>query len=192
MTGADKVRRATIRAMARLWQFFRRPEQFRQWVAFLALQTEDSNGTLPRDWDRELVKLALDIDPSETHYSAAQMFSYYRSVDLGDGGAALGHLENALAAGSRRGSKKLRLWCYLDAASECARRSNPAHARIWLERARKLDRPESAANIEAEIAMCEGHYEDALHSWANVRKFIARQRSASGLTRFVLEQVAKS
>jgi len=52
-------------------------------------------------------------------------------------------------------------------------RRNSAQARAWLERARKLQKPQSTAGIEAEIAMTEGRFEDAIQRWTAAREFIA-------------------
>ncbi|MBV8841637.1 MAG: hypothetical protein JO307_02400 [Bryobacterales bacterium] len=134
---------------------------------------EDADGVLPREWDPELVAQSLSAGPSEAHYFYSQMLAYYRSVDLGDGRAASQHLENALAESNCGATNKLRAWCFFNAASQCAREGkNPANAKVWLDRAKKLDRTRPIVFAEADIAMGERLYEDALRSWAAARSFI--------------------
>jgi len=175
-----------------LWQLFRHPDRSRRWIALLALQTEEAGGVLPRDWDSGLMAEISKIDDSDSYYPAVQMLAAYRSVDQHDIEAAVQHLENALAASSRNGGKRIRHWCFLEAASVSAReRKNPGQARTWLERARKIEKPQSTAGIEAEIAMAEGRFEDALQHWAAARDFIARRRADSGLARFSKERIAE-
>jgi hypothetical protein len=177
---------------ALLWQLLRHPERSRRWIALLALQTEEVNGILPRDWDSGLMAEILETDDSDSYYPAVQMLAAYRSVDQNDNETALRRLENALAASSRSGNKRIRHWCFLEAASASAReRKNPAQARTWLERARKIQKPQSTAGIEAEIAMAEGRFEDATRHWAAARDFIARRRLDSGLARFSKQRIAE-
>jgi uncharacterized membrane-anchored protein len=134
----------------------------------------------------------LETDDSDSYYPAVQMLAAYRSVDQNDNETALRRLENALAASSRSGNKRIRHWCFLEAASASAReRKNPAQARTWLERARKIQKPQSTAGIEAEIAMAEGRFEDATRHWAAARDFIARRRLDSGLARFSKQRIAE-
>lgn len=177
---------------ALLWQLLTHPERSRRWIALLALQTEEANGVLPRNWDSELMAELVKADSSDAHYSTIQMLAAYRAVDQHDRDSALQNLENALAASLRSGSKKVRHWCFLEAASVSAReRKNGAQARAWLERARKLQKPQSTAGIEAEIAMTEGRFEDAIQRWTAAREFIARRGLDSGLARFAKERIAE-
>jgi hypothetical protein len=158
----------------------------------LALQTQETHGTLPSDWDPALMDEILKIDSSQAHYPAAQMFACYRSVDRGDTETALQHLENALAASSRSGAKKVCHWCCLEAAAASAReRKNPAQARTWLARATKIQKPQSTFGIQAEIAMAEGRFDDAIQNWAAARGYIERRRLDSGLARFSKERIAQ-
>ncbi len=177
---------------ALLWQLFTHPERSRRWIALLALQTEEADGILPRNWDPELMAEVLKADSSDPHYPAIQMLAAYRAVDQHDPDLALQDLENALAASSRSGNKKLRHWCFLEAASASAReRKTVVQARVWLERARKLQTPRSTAGIEAEIAMTEGRFEDAIQHWAAAREFITRRGLDSGLARFAKERISE-
>jgi len=177
---------------ALVWQLLRHPEQSRCWIALLALQTEETHGTLPRDWDPNLMQDALTVEESEPHYTYAQLLAFYRNTDQHDTPAALQHLENALAAASRTGNKGLRMACCLEAAAASAREMNHAdRARVWLDRARKLQKPQSTAGTEAEIAMAEGRYDDAIRHWAAARDFIVKRRLDSGLIRFAKERIAE-
>jgi hypothetical protein len=176
---------------ALLWQLLRHPDRSRRWIALLALQTEEAGGVLPRDWDPGLMAEILETDDADSYYPAVQMLAGYRSVDQADNETALRHLENALAVSSRHGSKRIRHWCFMEAASMSAReRKNPAQARTWLERARKIQKPQSTAGIEAEIAMAEGRFDEAIRHWSAAREFIARRRLDSGLARFSKQRIA--
>jgi hypothetical protein len=177
---------------ALIWQLLKHPERSRRWIALLALQTEETNGVLPRHWDPGLMQEMLDTDEDSAYYPHVQMLAFYRNVDQRDSPAALQHLENALAAASRSGNKKLRRWCFLEAAFACGReRRNPRQARVWLERACKIERPESTDGIEAEIAMAEGMYEDAIRHWTAAQDFIALKRLDSGLARLAKERYSE-
>jgi hypothetical protein len=175
-----------------LWQLLRHPEASHRWIALLALQTEETKGALPRDWDPELMENVLNVEESEPHYTYAQLLGFYRSFDQRDTPAALQHLENALAAAARSGNRRLRMACFLEVAAASAReRKNAANARIWLARATKAQKPESTAGIEAEIAMAEGRYGDAIRQWAAARDFIVKKRLDSGLARFAKERITE-
>ncbi|HEV8413972.1 MAG TPA: M50 family metallopeptidase [Bryobacteraceae bacterium] len=175
-----------------LWQLLKHPGESRRWIALLALQTEETKGALPREWDSELMKEALSVEESQPHFTYAQLWAFYRSADQRDTPAALRHLENALVSASRSGNKRLRAACFLEAAAATAHeRNNAGGARIWLERSRKLHKPQSTAGVEAEIAMAEGRYEDAIRHWGGARDFIVKRRLDSGLARFAKERIAE-
>jgi len=175
-----------------LWQLLRHPEASHRWIALLALQTEETKGALPRDWDPELMKEVLNVEESQPHYTFAQLLAFYRNADQRNTPTALQHLENAIAAAARTGNRRLRMACFLEAAAATARERNNANgARVWLERAKKLQKPESTAGIEAEISMAEGRYGDALGHWASARDFIRKRRLDSGLARFAKERISE-
>ena len=174
---------------ARLWMLLRHPARALSWVAMLMIQTEETNGVRPRDWNPKLVKQMLETSPSEGQYLYSEWLAFYRSSDEDDEVAALEHLENALAR-SKRGSTMLRHCWFLEAAQASAlARGNAAHARVWLERASKLRRPLSIASVEASIAICEKRYDDALVHLAAARDFLIRQKLDSGLIRFAKEKL---
>ncbi len=177
---------------ARLWQLWRDPEGARQWMTLCALHSEDAKGVRPRDWDSELMEQALQIDPADSLYPGGQLLGMFRNYDMGNVPRGLRQLENALAA--RSGSKAIRRWCFLNAASASAsERHNPAQARVWLERARKVDgnRKLDADAIEADIAMAEGRFHDALRHLANFQAALARQRADTGVMRFIKDGLAE-
>lgn len=45
----------------RLWQLLRHPEEARAWAALLQVQSEETAGVLPRDWDPELFALRCSL-----------------------------------------------------------------------------------------------------------------------------------
>jgi hypothetical protein len=161
-------------------------------MSLLALQTQEANGVLPRDWDPNLMREVLDTDEKGAYYAYIQMLAFYRHLDQRNTPAALQHLENALVAASRGGNKQVRRWCFREAAfASASERKSAVQARVWLERACKIEKPESTADIEAEIAMAESRYNDALQHWAAARDFLSRNRLDSGLVRFAKERHAE-
>ena len=176
---------------ARLLVLMRQPERARAWMALYALQTEETNGVLPRDWDAELVRLMLTTDPSASEYPYTELLAFYRSMNENSEQEALQHLENALAR-SARGGKPLRQCLFLEAASSSAHlRGNAAQARTWLERACMLQKPKSIDGIEAAIAICEKRYDDALRHLAAARVRLERLKLDSGLARFSKEKLTE-
>jgi hypothetical protein len=161
---------------ARLWRLMRRPDQSRPWMALWALQTEETRGVLPRNWDAELIRQVLMADPSSGEYSYIQLLAFYRSTDEKKEQVALEHLENALAR-SANSSKVLRQCIFLEAASSSAwSRGNVSQARTWVERAGEVREPVSTDGVEAVIAIREERYDDAL-------RFLAAARArSSGLS----------
>jgi hypothetical protein len=175
---------------ARLLILKRNPEQSRSWMALNALQTEETQGIVPREWDSELVNQTLAAEPSTCEYPYVQLLAYYRCIDEKDEQKALEHLENALARSARSG-KVLRLCLFLEAASSSAHlRGNAAQARAWLDRALLIQKPKSTEGVEAVIAICEKRYDDALRHLAAARTRLDRLKIDSGLVRFAREQLA--
>jgi hypothetical protein len=176
----------------RLWLLLRHPEQSRSWIALLALQTEEAKGVLPRDWDSELVEQALKPDPSWGEFPYRQLLTFYRKLDCGEEQGAAQHIEDALAYSSRCG-KMVRYCLFLEAACVNAKLSkNAGNARIWMDRACELRKPESVEATLAAIEMCEGRYSDALRHLTEARNFLDRKKLDSGLARFVRERIAQS
>jgi hypothetical protein len=179
---------------ARLWQLLRHPDETRRLTAFLALQTEGTNGLRPREWSPELFAQLMAVEPSETEYPRCQLLAYYRGLDQGDELAALPHLENVVAKSGKVG-KVFRPVAFLEAASACAGiRNQPDKARAWRERAVPLlrNQPEAFETVDASIAMSEGRYEDALPLWQAARDRLFRRRLDSGLARFALDKLAEA
>jgi hypothetical protein len=176
---------------ARLWTLARRPEQARAWMALGALQTEETNGVRPRDWDAELVAQMLLAEPSSGEYPYIQLLAFYRHMDQRKEQVALEHLEKALVT-SGNITKVFRQCIFLEAASSSAlSRGNVSQARTWVERAGKVKEPVSTDNAEAVIAIREGRHEDAVRFLAAARARIERLKLDSGLARFAKEQLAE-
>jgi hypothetical protein len=175
---------------ARLWQLVHHPQQARRWVAILALSSEEAKGLRPREWNSEVFNQTLDVDSSASEYLHCQLFAYYRRLDEGREADALEHLERLLATSARAG-KPLRQALFLEAASASSIiRKSPMQARVWLDCACKLRKPESTDAVDASIAMCEGRYEEAASHRKNARERVTRQRLDSGLNRFTKEKWA--
>jgi hypothetical protein len=173
---------------ARLWFLLRNPESARAWMALLMIQTQEANGVRPRDWDPELVEQMLASSDADNDQPWRQLLASIHYTDLGDDAKAMEHLEKSLASSARAG-KVIRQYLFLEAAGACARvRGNAAHADVWLKRALKLRKPESADCTLAEIALCEGRAEDAVRHVAAVRSFLARRKVDSGLARYAKER----
>jgi hypothetical protein len=176
---------------ARLWQLLRYPERARSWMALLALQTDNTKGLRPREWNRQLFEQILTTDASASEYLHSQLLAFYRRLDEGLETQALVHLEIVLARSARVG-KVLRHALFLEAASTSALICKRAvQARSWRERACKLRKPESLDVVDAGIAMCEGRYEEAAQHWEAARAHVVRRKLDSGLIRFVTEKWAE-
>jgi hypothetical protein len=176
---------------ARLRMLIRRPEQSRSWMALWALQTEETRGVVPREWDAELVRQMLATDPSAAEYPYIQLLAFYRCTDENKEQEALEHLENALAR-SARITKVLRQCIFLEAACSSARsRKNISQARTWIERTGKVHEPVSTDGVEAAIAIREKRYEDALRFLGSARVRIERLKLDSGLARFAKEKLSE-
>jgi hypothetical protein len=161
-------------------------------MALLAIQAEDAGGLRPREWNQQQFHEILLVDRSAREYLYCQLMAFYRRLDEGSDAVALAHLESALARSAQSG-KEWRHVLFLEAASASASiRKHAAQARTWRDRACKLRKPESLEVVEAEIAMCEGRHEEALHHWEAATDRILRQRLDSGLIRFAREKWAES
>ena len=99
---------------ARLWTLMRRPGRCRSWMALWALQTEETRGVVPSDWDAELVSQMLMTDPSAGEYPYVQLLAFYRCMHQNKQQVSPEHLENSLAS-SARASKVLRQIIFLEA-----------------------------------------------------------------------------
>jgi hypothetical protein len=176
---------------ARLWMLLRRPESARQWMMLLALESNNTRGVRPRDWDAQLCESTFSIRSGMPEYPLSQLLAAYRAWDQGDGPSVLQHLENALA-NSKKSGLIFRQSLFLEAASASAFfLERPQQARAWLERARKLRRPESVAATEAAIALREKRFADALAHLEEANAFVERRKIDSGLVRFAKEKWAE-
>jgi hypothetical protein len=168
---------------ARLWQFARHPEQARQVMALIGVQSEEAKGLRPREWNPVLFDAMMQIGRSNAEYPWCQLMAFYRAFDQGADEEAMECLERALASSARAG-RLIRHALYLEAACSSALvRKNAANARAWQARASKLRKPQIGA-VEAGIAMCEGRYAEALENWVSARAQVDRLRGDSGLIRF--------
>ena len=68
---------------ARLWQLLRYPERARSWMALLALQTDNTKGLRPREWNRQLFEQILTTDASASEYLHSHLLAFYRRLDEG-------------------------------------------------------------------------------------------------------------
>ncbi|HEY7211922.1 MAG TPA: hypothetical protein VH477_16740 [Bryobacteraceae bacterium] len=176
---------------ARLWMLLRRPKSARQWMMLLALESDNTRGVRPRDWDAQLCESTFSIRSGMPEYPLSQLLAAYRAWDQGDGPSVLQHLENALA-NSKKSGLIFRQSLFLEAASASAFfLERPQQARAWLERARKLRRPESVAATEAAIALREKRFADALAHLEKANAFVERRKIDSGLVRFAKEKWAE-
>jgi len=172
----------------RLWQLLRNPEESRSWAALLQVQSEETAGVLPRDWDAELVALMLQPQGDNPY---RQMLAFYRRMNEGREADALQHLERALSTSGKYG-RPIRHWCFLEAACCSALlRGNPAGARIWLDRAIRLRKPLSRYSVDAAIAQSEGRYQDAIELWDASLAYVVKKRFDSGLTRFAQANIVE-
>lgn len=173
---------------ARLWQLIRHSERTRIWAALLALQTEETQGVRPRDWNSGLFEKIVNASPSSEENLACQLMAYYRRIDEGCDEAALDYLEQALAQSAGR-PKALQYLLFAEAASASVDiRKRAPQARIWLERARQLSKAEPLDGVEAGIAMCEGRYEDAIRHWQAARDRVDRRKLDLGVVRLAKEK----
>ncbi len=172
----------------RLRQLIRHPEQTRTWAALLALQTEDTTGVRPRDWNLRTFERIAQANISSDEYLACQLMAYYRRVDEGFDEAALNHLEQALAKSAGR-PKAVQYVLFAESASASAEiRKQASQARTWLGRARQLSKAEPLDGVEAAVAMCEGRYQDALTHWQAARHRLDSGKLDSGLARLAKER----
>jgi hypothetical protein len=176
-----------------LWQLWRKPQFNRRLMSFMTLRAAEMKGVRPRDWDENLMQETLDTTEGEAFYILVQLYAWYWRVDQGDETGALEHLEKFLAsAGQSRSKAVKRSACQAAAAASASTRNNPAQARVWMERAGKFGRPtaaESTEGIEAQVAMIEGRYEDALAHWTALRVHLTRRHGDSGIIRYLRNRI---
>ncbi|HWF08438.1 MAG TPA: hypothetical protein VG297_08235 [Bryobacteraceae bacterium] len=173
---------------ARLWQFLRHPDQARQVMGLLGVQSEEAKGVRPRDWSPALFDAMMLVDRSSATWSWCNLMASYRGFDAGAGDKALEYLERALAESGRAG-KPMRHALFLEAAcSSAVWRKDAGHAREWLRRACKEHKPRSTEAAEAAIAMREERYDDAIAHWERARAYVDKLRLDSGLIRFAKEK----
>jgi hypothetical protein len=160
-------------------------------MALLALQSDDTKGLRPREWNRQLFEQILNTDTSASEYLYSHLLAFYRRLDEGLETQALEHLEIVLARSARVG-KVLRHALFLEAALTSALIcKRAAQARSWRERACKIRKPESLDVVDAGIAMCEGRYEEAAKHWEAARAHVVRRKLDSGVIRFAMEKWAE-
>lgn len=174
---------------ARLWLLRVHPEDALPWMALLKVQTEEAHGIQPAGWDADLVQQMMATRTSAPEYSYIRLLACYRSADQTDEPAAAEHLENALAHSARSGPA-MRHCLFLEASSVVAlAHGNANAARTWLDRARKLRKPESEESVLGAIAFCEDRYEEAAQHFSNALAFFERRRLDSGLARFAKKKI---
>jgi hypothetical protein len=177
----------------RLWQLARHSKTSLQWMNLVALHAEDLHGVRPRDWDPLLIDRALPARESEILYPFVQVMASYRSYERDEQPAGLEQIESALQSAARYGGKRIRRSCYLEAASASACiRKNAVQARAWLDRARKVS-PYGLGDtsaIDADIAIAEGRYTDALRHLTRVRAKLDRYTIETGTSRYVRDALA--
>jgi hypothetical protein len=175
----------------RIWLLLRNPEESRSFMAVLQLQTQETAGVLPGDWDSDLVEQMLRGGPESGDNAYRQMLAFYRCVHQGNPENGLQHLEKALAGSGRCGGF-CRQWCFLEAAcSNAILRGDAAKARTWMQRAFAVRKPESKASVEAALAMAEGRYQDAIALWDESLAYLARRKHDSGMIRFTKMKITE-
>ena len=177
----------------RLWQLWKDSKTSLQWMNLVALHAEDLHGVRPRDWDPLLIERALPARESEILYPFVQVMASYRSYERDEQPAGLERLENALRSAAGYGGKRIRRSCYLEAASASAcMRKNAVQARAWLDHARKLS-PYGLGDtspVDADIAIAEGRYADALRHLTRVRAKLDRCTIETGTSRYIRDALA--
>lgn len=176
---------------ARIWQLIRNPVEAKAWMAILDIQSQEAQGVGPGDWNSEHVDFMLRATRKTTGYAYFQLMAHYRRLAEGMEEAALEHLENALSESHRMG-KLLRSVIFVEAASaSTVMRKLPSQARVWRDRACAIWKPKSLDGLDAEIAMLEGRYEDALRHLEGARAYLDRLGLNSGIVRFARTELAK-
>jgi hypothetical protein len=169
---------------ARIWQLTRNPVQAKAWIALLDIQSQEAQGVRPKDWNSEHFELMLRATRKNSGYAYFQLMAHYRRLAEGMEVAALEHLENALSESHRMG-KLLRSVIFVEAASaSTVMRKQPSQARVWRDRACAIWKPKSLDGLDAEIAMLEGRYEDALKHLEGAKAYLDRLGLDSGIVRF--------
>lgn len=161
------------------------------WMALLQLQSEETAGVRPRDWDADLFKAVVEMPPAAPEYAYCHLLAYYRYLDFDDHEAALESIEKALA-GCKRTTPVIRACCYLEAAgANSLLRQNAAAARRWLELSRRAHNLPSVAGAEGQIAFCEQRYADAARLFDEAREWLLKRKLDSGLARFAVDKFAE-
>lgn len=169
--------------VARIGQLRKHPEPARSWMALLTLQTANTLGGRPREWDAGLCGTAFRGDGNEVENSYRSLLAFYRHMDLDEEEEGLACLEKAIAS-SQNAGHELRIGMFQEAAFACAYlRRDPQKARVWLQRARAIGRPEFAAAAEGAIAMCEDRFEDALRHFDAAEAVLEKRRLDCGTAR---------
>jgi len=173
---------------ALLRMLFKDAEGTRQWLALVDLQTRDTRGERPRDWDQERIKEIMSAPSASNLYVVSQLLAFYYRLDQHADEAALGHLENLLASSGTM-PVRLRHQIFLEAACSSAHiRHNPAHARAWRTRACKRHKP-SRSLLPTRASRCtRGVTRRALQHWETEQARVVRRRLDSGIARFAKER----
>jgi hypothetical protein len=82
---------------ARLRRFLQDSPEVEAEVALLGLIGASMAGQRPRDWEPDLVALALRLEPGTPYATAGRMLAHSHALDRGDIPGARGHLQAALA-----------------------------------------------------------------------------------------------
>ncbi len=176
---------------ARLYHLLRDPTHASTWIALIEMTSEDVNGVRPRDWSNETFERILAVDPAAPEYPHCQLLAYYRASDRGLPDEQVQHLENALARSAEAGVL-LRHALFLEAAWSSARiRNEAAHARVWLDRATRLRKPELRSVVEAVIELSEGRYQESLRHWEAANAYVERRGLDAGTIRAARERWAE-
>lgn len=174
---------------ARIWQLVRNPTEGKAWIALLDIQSQEAQGVRPGDWNSAHFELMLQATRKTSGYAYFQLMANYRRLAEGREEAALEHLENALSESHRMG-KLLRGVIYAEAASaSTVIKKRPAQARVWRDRATAIWKPKSLDGLDAEIAMLEGRYGDALMHLEGAKAYLDRLGLDSGIVRFAREEL---
>jgi hypothetical protein len=174
---------------ARLWMLIRQHGETRAWMAAVAIQAENLNGVLPRDWDSALVDQMLAVAQPGSGRIFPDLMAYYRRLDERNEPAAREHLESALRESAKSGNAVRQLLFFEAAEVNALMTGSAANARTWLDRGLKLRKPESRTCVDGAIAMCEGRHGDAIRDIAATRAFILKRKQGSGLARFAQERL---
>lgn len=133
-------------------------------IGQLAVAAASYSGIRPRDWDPELVNLALACSDGSATEVAGKLVAYYHSIDRNDVERAEAYIRRVTALHEQYPLHN-RAVIYLEAAFyEAFYRADPEAARGWLERAGDglLLESYSRLIVEAAIHLAEGAFGWAL------------------------------